>query len=75
MGIIQSVSVQTPKGDFFKVGLICPKKDIPVSRIEQRQVESNDGAVYTAYDMYNYEDDVMVTVENCPVIVTYEDNF
>jgi hypothetical protein len=75
MGTIQSVSVQTPTGHFYKVGLICPNKDIPVSRIEQRQVESQSGDVYTAYDIYNFEDEIMVTVENCPVIVTYEDVF
>jgi hypothetical protein len=72
MNSIQSVSVQTPKGVFYKVGLICPNKDIPVSRIEQRQVESQTGDVYTAYDIYDFEDEVMVTIENCPVIVTFE---
>jgi hypothetical protein len=74
MGTIQSVEVQTNKSGFFKVGLICPNKGIPISRIEQRQVESKDGAVYTAYDMYNYDDDIMVTVENCPVIVTFKNS-
>jgi len=72
MNSIQSVSVQIPKGGFYKVGSICPNKDISVLHIEQRQVESQTGDIYTAYDIYNFEDEIMVTIENCPVIVTFE---
>jgi hypothetical protein len=72
MRIIRSVEVQTPKGGFYKVGLICIGKDTPVSYIQQRQVESQSGDVYTAYDVYDFNDEVMVTIENCPVIVMFE---
>ena len=62
----------TPNGLFYKVGLICPNTDKEISKIEHVSLESENGEVYSSFDGYDSENNIIFSIENCPVVIMYQ---
>ena len=71
--IIKSVMLpNTPNGLLYKVGLICPNTDKEIIKIDHIALESENGNVYSSFDGYDSDNNIIFSIENCPVIIMYQ---